>query len=176
MATSLLDGILFTCSHQFSWPRCSDEGDYYQVCLRCGAEYSYDWDAMRRIKRIDGEERGTSTKAGRRPVKRSWVPRERRIKHDVPVLYRKKGSPEWLHGHCENVSRTGLLIKAEMAIPSDVELEIMLEMPAEITGQERNNVLCQGSCVKTRQGHQEADCHIAIAVKGYEFIELERAC
>lgn len=178
MATSLLDGLLFTCSHQFSWPRRSDTGEYYQVCLRCGAEYAYDWNAMRRTKRIDSseEERTVSTKAGRRPVRRAWVPRERRIKHEVPVLYRELGMKDWLHGTCENISRSGVLITARQPIEEGVDLEVMLEMPGEITGQEHGNVLCQGACVRTMSAKKEGSCHIAISISGYEFISMEKAC
>lgn len=178
MATSLLDGILFSCSHQFSWPRRSEGGDYYQVCLRCGAEYAYDWNAMRRTKRIDSEaeERSVSTKAGRRPVKRSWVPRERRIKHEVPVLYREKGATEWLNGTCENVSRSGLLITAEKPIGTDVDLELILEMPTEITGQDHSNVSCQGVCVRSASAPKQGECHIAISIVGYTFVSMEQAC
>ena len=39
------------CTHEFSWPR-ERLGGYYQVCLRCGVEYIYDWDTMARGKRI----------------------------------------------------------------------------------------------------------------------------
>lgn len=177
MATSLLDGILFSCNHQFSWPRRSDAGEYYQVCLRCGVEYQYDWNAMRRTKRIEGGcDHAVSTKAGRRPVKRSWVPRERRIRHEVPVLYREKGRKDWLHGRSENISRTGVLITAEQPFPDEADIEVMLEMPAEITGQEHKNVLCQGVCVRSSPGKKETSFNLAIAISGYEFIEMERAC
>lgn len=40
--------LLFGCSHRFSWPLKRSDGTYYQVCVRCGAEYGYDWERMRR--------------------------------------------------------------------------------------------------------------------------------
>jgi hypothetical protein len=40
------------CSHDFAFPRSNGEGRYSQVCRLCGAEYEYDWQAMRRKKRI----------------------------------------------------------------------------------------------------------------------------
>jgi hypothetical protein len=45
--------MLGRCSHEFSWPRRAADGDYYQVCLLCAAEYKYDWKTMRRIKRVN---------------------------------------------------------------------------------------------------------------------------
>jgi hypothetical protein len=42
--------ILFGCSHKFGFPIKRKPGArIYQVCLRCGAEYEYDWRQMRRI-------------------------------------------------------------------------------------------------------------------------------
>ena len=48
-----LDRLLHRCSHQFLWPRKSVDGRAYQVCIRCGAEYEYDWEHMRRTGPID---------------------------------------------------------------------------------------------------------------------------
>jgi hypothetical protein len=40
------------CQHQFSWPHSGVYGQDYQVCMRCGAVYEYDWAAMRRTRRL----------------------------------------------------------------------------------------------------------------------------
>jgi hypothetical protein len=40
------------CAHNFTWPRLETTGRHYQVCLRCGAAYGYDWENMRRTKRL----------------------------------------------------------------------------------------------------------------------------
>ncbi len=40
------------CSHRFSWPRIDANNRHYQVCLRCGAAYDYNWNAMRRTGRL----------------------------------------------------------------------------------------------------------------------------
>jgi len=40
------------CTHRFSWPRVSQSGNHYQVCLDCGAAYEYDWQKMRRSKKL----------------------------------------------------------------------------------------------------------------------------
>jgi len=39
------------CPHEFGWPRKRPDGEHYQVCRMCGAEYAYDWRAMRRCRR-----------------------------------------------------------------------------------------------------------------------------
>ena len=40
------------CSHEFAWPRKRQDGEHYQVCRLCGAEYAYDWRSMRRCGRM----------------------------------------------------------------------------------------------------------------------------
>jgi len=43
MPQKLMDVFMLgRCSHEFSWPRRSADGNYYQVCLLCAAEYKYD--------------------------------------------------------------------------------------------------------------------------------------
>lgn len=40
------------CRHRLSWPRVTDNGRHYQICLACGTVYEYDWKAMRRTGRV----------------------------------------------------------------------------------------------------------------------------
>jgi len=52
MATKFLKRLLeIFRRHQFSWPHSGVYGKDYQVCMRCGAVYEYDWGAMRRTRR-----------------------------------------------------------------------------------------------------------------------------
>ncbi len=53
MTSPLLKRFLESfCSHRFSWPHTGVYGQYYQVCLVCGAAYEYDWTTMRRTGRL----------------------------------------------------------------------------------------------------------------------------
>lgn len=52
MAAKFLKRILeVLCRHEFSWPHSGVRGQDYQVCMRCGAVYEYDWVTMRRTRR-----------------------------------------------------------------------------------------------------------------------------
>ena len=52
MPQKIMDVLMLgRCSHEFSWPRRAADGEYYQVCLLCAAEYKYDWTTMRRTER-----------------------------------------------------------------------------------------------------------------------------
>ncbi|HET8666988.1 MAG TPA: PilZ domain-containing protein [Terriglobales bacterium] len=151
MTGELLHRLLFTCHHQFSWPRRTEDGDYYQLCVHCGTKYRYDWARMRRVSRIGDEE--ILAEANRKGPHKcgnasGWTPRERRLRHRVPVLFRINGSEEWLEGATDNVSRSGLLFRGECVLDVGTSLELVFEMPRELSGQNAARVFCRGSVVR----------------------------
>src|SRR2546423_8634421 len=108
MAQKLLDVLMLgRCSHEFSWPRRAADGDYYQVCLLCAAEYKYDWTTMRRTERVEHSKPETATvrRAHTREKRPSWVPRARRLKLDLPLRYRVNKTSTWYEGVIENISQ-----------------------------------------------------------------------
>ncbi len=151
MSADLIHGLLFACRHQFSWPRRDETGENYQICVQCGAKYSYDWAKMRRVALLANQEgeldasRKSMQKCG---TKQAWTPRERRLSHRVPVLFRSTGSDEWIEGVTENVSRSGLLFRSSSPLEAGCSLELILEMPHDLTGNAAARVLCEGSLVR----------------------------
>ncbi len=92
--------MLGRCSHEFSWPRRGTDGDYYQVCLLCAAEYKYDWTTMRRTQRVEHAKPETVARRSHTREKRpSWTPRARRLKLDVALRYRVNNTSAWHRGH-----------------------------------------------------------------------------
>jgi hypothetical protein len=180
MGGTLLDRFLFSCWHQFSWPRRANDGEYYQVCLRCGAEYQYDWRSMKRVSRRENAGAGEDAPPVHRQTRKcgtkaAWTPRERRLKHEVDVLYRERGTTAWIEGRSENVSRSGVLFRGSASIPSGTVVEVVLEMPVEVTGQAGSNVLCFGTVVRTTAIEKTDEFHIALSVSGYEFLQSLRS-
>ncbi len=56
LAQILMDLLIPSgCPHEFGWPRKRPDGEHYQVCRLCGAEYAYDWRAMRRGWQVNQE-------------------------------------------------------------------------------------------------------------------------
>src|SRR5579863_4635922 len=111
--------MLGRCSHEFSWPRRGADGEYYQVCLLCAAEYKYDWATMRRTDRVEHAKPETSAPSKRRTHARkpTWVPRARRIKMNAPVRYRVKNLGTWSEGTIENLSQSGVLLLGPQRFP-----------------------------------------------------------
>ena len=45
--------LVFGCKHAFGFPVTDPESHRtYQVCVRCGVEYEYDWEHMTRLRRM----------------------------------------------------------------------------------------------------------------------------
>ena len=173
MGSRLLEVIsLFQCSHQFGWPRRAQEGDYYQVCLVCGAEYAYDWSEMRRTHKRSraAHERESSRRSPGRPH-RSWHPRERRLPWAVDVLFRSAGAREWLPGKVENISRSGLLLVSEFRLDRGARVVLELEMPEVITGQRSFVARCTGQVARLSPAGDDSHLNrIACTIDDYRFI------
>jgi CheY-like chemotaxis protein len=75
--------------------------------------------------------------------------RAQRFKLHLPLKYRQIGEHDWRVGTTENISRSGLLFRAEELIPPNVQLEINLVLPAEIAGLSAAEVVCRGEVVRT---------------------------
>ena len=150
MAQKILDVLMLgRCSHEFSWPRRGADGDYYQVCLLCAAEYKYDWTSMRRTERVEHAKPESGIRRSHTREKRpSWTPRARRLKLDVELRYRVNSTSTWYEGTIENLSQTGLLFQGPQPLPVNALIEMVFEMPEEISGQKNRNVLCQGRVIR----------------------------
>ena len=62
-----------------------------------------------------------------------FIPRAPRYRIAIPLRFRAAGDSTWLDGYSENISRTGLLFRADQTLVADTFIEMMLEMPAEVT-------------------------------------------
>jgi hypothetical protein len=174
MPQKLLDSLLLgRCSHEFSWPRRASDGQYYQVCLSCAAEFKYDWTTMRRTERLWHETEETSATSKRRPHARkpTWVPRARRIKMDTAVRYRVKSLGTWSEGTIQNLSQSGVLLHGAQRFPENTLVEMVFEMPEEISGQKNSKVLCQGRITRMKPVRKEEPHHeFAASILDYKFI------
>jgi two-component system, cell cycle sensor histidine kinase and response regulator CckA len=80
--------------------------------------------------------------------KLSSVLRAKRFNLQVPLKYRPFGEVAWSRGTTENISRSGMLFRAETVIQPQVQLEISLVLPSEITGLSTAEVVCRSEVVR----------------------------
>jgi PilZ domain-containing protein len=172
MPQKLMDVLMLgRCSHEFSWPRRSADGHYYQVCLLCAVEYKYDWNTMKRVKRVNGEsEMDSETPRGRIQKKPTWVPRARRLSLHAPLRYRAKGLGTWHEGTVENLSQSGVLLIGPQQLPENTLVEMVFEMPEEISGQKNSSVLCQGRIIRRKEMPGSETIGLAASILDYKFL------
>ena len=91
--------------------------------------------------------------------------RAQRFNLHLPLRYRKVGEEAWRQGTTANISRSGLLFKAEEILQPNVQLEINLVLPAEIAGLSPTEVVCRGEVVRSVEGEQGASTSPELAAK-----------
>jgi hypothetical protein len=173
MRRNLLQVLSGKCRHEFAWPRKTEQGDYYQVCLICGDEYQYDWPSMRRLgRRGESIPVRTTHLSANGASKRGWTPRARRLKSPIPVRFRTQGETDLHPGTIENVSQSGLFLRAEQCPSPNEVLEMVFQMPVEISGQENAEVLCMGQVVRIAPptGGVEVANGFAVTILDYHFL------
>ncbi len=159
------------CSHEFSWPRRDSSGRYYQVCMLCAAEYNYDWKTMRRTERVDSRTPGAPRPSHTREARPTWTPRARRLKVELAVRYRAKNMSTWYTGVIDNISQSGVLFHGNHHFPVNTLVDMVFEMPEDISGQKDSRVLCQGRIIRHKSaGRSKERPDLAASILDYKFV------
>ena len=135
---------------------------------------------MRRTQRVEhGKPEAPVRRNHAREKRPSWTPRARRLKLDVVLRYRVNNTSTWFEGTIDNLSQTGLLFHGPQQLPVNALIEMVFEMPEEISGQKNRNVLCQGRVIRSKDLQEkptesdEADAGnglLAASIVDYKFI------
>jgi hypothetical protein len=75
-----------------------------------------------------------------------YIPRATRFPIKLPVHYRESGSLVWREGGTTNISRTGVLFKAEQYLPLQTPLEMRIAFPSPL----KVTLVCRGHVVRTQ--------------------------
>jgi len=174
MPQKLMDVLMLgRCSHEFSWPRRAANGEYYQVCLLCASAYQYDWKTMRRGSRVEHPVAETTAVHRRSAQKKpTWIPRARRLKLNSPIRYRGKNLSTWYEGVMQNISQSGVMFHGPQQLPANALVDLIFEMPEEISGQKNSNVLCQGRLIRVKDAvdNTEDAFGLAASILDYKFL------
>ena len=69
---------------------------------------------------------------------------------EVPVRYRASGEPQWSSGQSANISRSGVLFRAEQILLPETRVELILRLPLKLLGEPAAaDVVCSGEIVRT---------------------------
>lgn len=77
--------------------------------------------------------------------------RAKRFPIHASVRYRPLDSPEWHNGRTENVSCSGALIAGRRRVEAAEPIDMILPMPAQMTGKANVQFLCRGNVVRVSQ-------------------------
>ena len=74
--------------------------------------------------------------------------RAQRFPIEAPLRYRTGGVTAWTKGATVNISRSGVLFRAENEIPPRTILQMRILFPSELTGYGPVSILCWGWVVR----------------------------
>jgi hypothetical protein len=74
--------------------------------------------------------------------------RPQRVSLQVPVRYRAIGEGAWHQGRTENISRTGVLIRAARVVPVGAEVDVILTVPTGIMAEMAAEIICDGAVAR----------------------------
>jgi CheY-like chemotaxis protein len=104
------------------------------------------------------------------PSRAEQAIRAQRFNVRVPLKYRLLGEGDWRAGTTVNISRSGMLFRAEELFPVHSELEIDLVIPWQIAGLSPTEVICRGQVVRVLEGDQfRAAPALAAKILRYQF-------
>ena len=90
---------------------------------------------------------------------------------EAPVRYRVKNLGTWNEGTIRNLSQSGVLLLGPQRFPENTLLEMVFEMPEEISGQKNSKVLCQGRLTRMKAAHEDTkQQEFAASILDYKFI------
>ncbi len=99
------------------------------------------------------------------------VPRAPRFPVHMPLRYRCVGEDSWYEGWTENISRSGVLFRADKLLSPKTRVEMSLSLPASMTGGASAKVLCLGQIVRVRESTTgEVLPALAATIQDYQFL------
>jgi len=98
------------------------------------------------------------------------VARPQRLTLQTPVRYRTKGLGHWHEGVVENLSHSGVLLRGPQRLSERTLVEMVLEMPEQISGQKNSMVLCQGRIIRHTDVSESELIRIAASILDYKVL------
>jgi hypothetical protein len=101
---------------------------------------------------------------------KTLLPRAQRLSLQTQVRYRTKGLGLWRKGIVENLSQSGIFFHGATHLPEYALIEMVFEMPEEISGQKHRTVLCQGRILRRDEVRDCGAVGLAASILDYTFL------
>lgn len=104
-------------------------------------------------------------------VSRDHVNRARRYVIGTILRYRVRGERGWREGMMENISTSGVLLRAAGPLALDAVVEMRFLLPAELNGERAAEILCRGPVVRSSHcGVPGGPVNIAVKIAHSRFL------
>lgn len=70
----------------------------------------------------------------------------------IPIYYRERGRKEWRKGITLNISKSGVLFRAEGPLKPNASVIMKMQLPEAIHGQGPGELLCSGRIIRAMSG------------------------
>lgn len=87
----------------------------------------------------------------------------------MPLRYRLTGAILWHEGRIENISRSGVLFRAEQPLAPNAAVEMSFVLPVERSSEPGAEVICHGHIVRTLLAQATEGPAMAATISDYCF-------
>jgi uncharacterized protein YabE (DUF348 family) len=87
----------------------------------------------------------------------------------TPIRYREVGGTSWFEGITENISRSGVLFRADHVLEPKAAVQMSLSLPVKMSGKRPAKISCRGTVVRTVLTTESNLTVIAASIERYRF-------
>jgi hypothetical protein len=90
----------------------------------------------------------------------------------MPLRYRLPGEDVWHQGNVQNISRSGVLFRAEGLMDEGAPIELTFQLPVEIGGESAAQVYCLGKVVRAvLPPTSDQPPALVVLIHSYQFVQ-----
>jgi hypothetical protein len=100
----------------------------------------------------------------------AMLSRAQRFLVQLPIRYKKIGGRRWFEGKTENISRSGVLFRADRVLKPRTVIQMSFTLPVSVKGDGPGEVVCRGSVVRTVAAAGTNRPCVAVSIQRYRFV------
>jgi hypothetical protein len=100
----------------------------------------------------------------------AMLSRAQRFVVQLPIRYKKIGGRTWFEGKTENISRSGILFRADRMLKLRTAIQMSFTLPVSVKGDGPGVILCRGSVVRAVVAAGANRPCLAASIQRYRFV------